>query len=311
MKDAPPLMSENEADRVWRQGVDNLFSSGKETIKQLKQQVKKLQDQISQQQHIERAMPAQPNESRASPSEQQFTSRIFRQGRMANTADKNTKSTATQSNLEERAFLGSDQSRASNKMFYPSSAVPKTQKGHIFENKNVESQSSASEKPPTVSSKQAHGKSVGNKKETPAFSTRINDQDADNHADSALQAPKNKRKGNDFGHGTFWNRPANPKRKNISEPKAFALHEEQPRPYDLIVDTGASHVLFQQRHMDLLRHVELSHPKRKPFAILKAANGQILKAIGRGTFRIKQIAVVAYLQKRRPCTQSTWDCPVC
>ncbi len=106
---------------------------------------------------------------------------------------------------------------------------------------------------------------------------------------------KNKRKGNDFGHGTFWNRPANPKRKNICEPKALALHEEQPRPYDLIVDTGASHVLFQQRHMDLLQHVELSHPKRKPFAVLKAANGQILKAIGRGTFRIKQIAVVAYI----------------
>jgi hypothetical protein len=119
----------------------------------------------------------------------------------------------------------------------------------------------------------------------------------DKHADSRRKAPINKRKGNDFGQGTFWNRPTNPKRTNTSEPKALALHGENPQPHDLIVDTGASHVLFQQRHMDLLRHVEISQPNCKPFAILRAANGQILKAIGRGIFRIKQIAVVAYIFK--------------
>ncbi len=49
--------------------------------------------------------------------------------------------------------------------------------------------------------------------------------------------------------------------------------------------------------MGLLRDVELARPNRKPFAILKAANRQILKAIGRGIFRIKHIAVVAYVFK--------------
>jgi hypothetical protein len=93
----------------------------------------------------------------------------------------NTQSTKTQSNLEEQVFLGGDQSRASNKMVYPSSAVQKTQK----------SQSSPSKQPSKMPLKQTHGKSVQSKKEKTAFSTRNNDQDADNLADSpALQAPK-------------------------------------------------------------------------------------------------------------------------
>jgi hypothetical protein len=129
MKDAPPIMSENEADKVWRQGVDNLFTSGKNTIEKLKSQVEKLQNQIAQQQHIERAMSAQPIESRtANASEQQLTSRIFRQGRKTYTADKNTDLTKTQSKLAKQALFGMNQSHGSIKNFCSSSAVPKTKK---------------------------------------------------------------------------------------------------------------------------------------------------------------------------------------
>jgi hypothetical protein len=55
--------------------------------------------------------------------------------------------------------------------------------------------------------------------------------------------------------------------------------------------------LFQKKHMGLLTNVQLSNPNLRPFAILKAANGQVLKAIGRGVFKIKKISVVAYIFK--------------
>jgi hypothetical protein len=65
------------------------------------------------------------------------------------------------------------------------------------------------------------------------------------------------------------------------------------------VDTGASHVLFQQKHRQLLTDnkdpLQLSKPQQRPFATLRAANGQVLTAIGRGIFRIKNIAVVAFI----------------
>jgi hypothetical protein len=47
--------------------------------------------------------------------------------------------------------------------------------------------------------------------------------------------------------------------------------------------------------VDLLTHVQFSAPPLAPFAILCAANGQELTAIGRDIFTIKHIAVVAYL----------------
>jgi hypothetical protein len=104
-----------------------------------------------------------------------------------------------------------------------------------------------------------------------------------------------KRKGNDFGSGTFWNRPVQPKRRAHQEYEALALHSTPLSPYDLIVDTGASHVLFQKKHRKLLTDVQLSKPNHRPFATLRAANGQVLTAIGQGIFRIKKIAVVAFI----------------
>ena len=47
--------------------------------------------------------------------------------------------------------------------------------------------------------------------------------------------------------------------------------------------------------MDLLTNVQLSKPNTNPYAILRAANGQVLTAIGKGIFQVKTISVVAYV----------------
>jgi hypothetical protein len=46
-----------------------------------------------------------------------------------------------------------------------------------------------------------------------------------------------------------------------------------------MVDTGASRVLLRQQHMGLLTNVQMSEVGQLPFAILRAANGQILSSI--------------------------------
>jgi hypothetical protein len=84
-------------------------------------------------------------------------------------------------------------------------------------------------------------------------------------------------------------------RRNPATSDALSIVQTEPSSRTFIVDTGASHVLFQERHVDLLTHVQFSAPPLAPFAILRAANGQELTAIGRGIFTIKHIAVVAYL----------------
>ena len=109
------------------------------------------------------------------------------------------------------------------------------------------------------------------------------------------QKEKKREMDNEFGDGSFWNRPAHTKRKSVKDLEALSVPNVSPRSHDLIVDTGASHVLFQAKHRDLLTNVQLSKPNHKPFAILRAANGQMLKAIGRGIFTVKSISVVAYI----------------
>ncbi len=108
-----------------------------------------------------------------------------------------------------------------------------------------------------------------------------------------LKGPKQPKKGNDFGADTFWNLPG--KARRPSNVEALAAAREPPTPDDLIVDTGASHVLFQKKHMSLLTNIQMSNPHCKPFAVLRAANRQVLQAVGRGMFTIKSISVVAYI----------------
>jgi hypothetical protein len=120
-------------------------------------------------------------------------------------------------------------------------------------------------------------------------------EDARQRDDAGQESGQKRQKGNDFGGGTFWNRPTTSRRKPPAEHEALSVNAPGPPTKTFIVDTGASHVLFQRKHMDLLTHVQFSGESLQPFAILRAANGQELTAIGRGIFTIKHISVIAYL----------------
>ena len=65
----------------------------------------------------------------------------------------------------------------------------------------------------------------------------------------------------------------------------------------LIVDTGASHVLFRERDTSILSNVQMSQAGSSPFALLRAANGALLSAIGRGMLNISTVTVIAYIFK--------------
>ena len=67
------------------------------------------------------------------------------------------------------------------------------------------------------------------------------------------------------------------------------------KPKHLIVDTGASHVLFRKEDSHWLSHVQFSPPSSSPFAILSAANGASLNAIGRGMFTVGTVTIVAFI----------------
>ncbi len=62
-----------------------------------------------------------------------------------------------------------------------------------------------------------------------------------------------------------------------------------------IVGTGASHVLFKERDSSILANIQMSPVGSSPFAILRAANGAFLSAIGRGMLTIGSVTVIAYL----------------
>jgi hypothetical protein len=72
----------------------------------------------------------------------------------------------------------------------------------------------------------------------------------------------------------------------------FSATTEAPNKH-LIVDTGASHVLFREQDSHVLANVQWS--VSPPFAILKAANGALLNAIGRGMLTIHTVTVVGYI----------------
>jgi hypothetical protein len=73
-------------------------------------------------------------------------------------------------------------------------------------------------------------------------------------AQSAAKTTK-QQKCNDFGGGTFWNRPTTSRRDTSTSSHALSTTVTPSPPHHLIVDTGASHVLFKEQHMDLLTHV--------------------------------------------------------
>jgi hypothetical protein len=65
----------------------------------------------------------------------------------------------------------------------------------------------------------------------------------------------------------------------------------------LVVNTGASHVLLRASDSHILTHTQITLPQQRPFAILTAANGAKLMAIGRGLLTVNTVTVAAYIFK--------------
>jgi hypothetical protein len=85
-----------------------------------------------------------------------------------------------------------------------------------------------------------------------------------------------------MGHG-----PTNAKAFMVGGPESPLNH--------FIVDTGASHVLFKERDSSILANIQMYPVGSSPFAILRAANGAFLSAIGGGMLTIGSVTVIAYL----------------
>jgi hypothetical protein len=316
MKNTPPLMSNDEADRVWRQGVDTLLGQRSPTINELKNQIHQLQQQVQQREAIERQTQTHPHGNT-------FASRISRQGFRQPTADEKQKEAEDQSEADDTLFSTVRQSDGRKNKFTSSTALPTPKNDQFSPTRDGMDQSASNKKPlpnprapsgrklnsrvpiasrtsglsPSSLGSSSQGQQTDNMIPPPRTDHQIEGQSR-KHTRTVTSPTTTKRlKNNDFGGGTFWNRPALTKRTTSQEPKALVMSASPSAPYDLIVDTGASHVLFQKKHMGLLTNIQLSNPNLKPFAILKAANGQILKAIGRGVFRIKKISVLAYIFK--------------
>ena len=331
MKDTPPYMTDKEADQVWRQSNDALFGLQSPTNVELEQQIDNLQRLLQRRQSA--PDPIIPEDKRASqematwrqPIANAMTSRIFRQGMKSGISDKNETSSINQSNTHNEEFFSKvavpqtdtqvllqkrptkDQSQTSSKTNFLSqdndNDLREQRTGHKWADsprRQFGDHPRARWRPPSgppVHALAPYDQTTLNTKEKWAKAHEDNAKRADKgHLDEDKTAPPKKRKPpNDFGGGTFWNRPSASKRKPNHDGDVLMAHGASPQPHDLIVDTGASHVLFQERHMSLLTNVQISSPNKKPYAILRAANGQVLTAIGKGIFRIKHVAVVAYI----------------
>jgi hypothetical protein len=221
MRQEPPFMSDEEADNTWRRGVETSMSSRHPSIDDLQAQIDRLQHQIAQRQHIERATaPRQPDAH--------TRERFSRQGRETNTSDDLPKRAWDQSDLRTQEFFNTDQPEVENTSAKTSELVVKGQKRLESKNKNWANQSSSSKDPSRTrqsSPKQTSGQKKGAES---ADSGTLADQDA-------LKGSLKRKHANDFGGRTFWNRPSNPKRTSDRDPKALALNDSTPHPDDLII----------------------------------------------------------------------------
>jgi hypothetical protein len=75
----------------------------------------------------------------------------------------------------------------------------------------------------------------------------------------------------------------------------FARVNHSSKGVTALADSGASYILLQESVAHVLQDVEYSRDGETPFAELKAANHGILKAIGRGTLRVANLAVMTYV----------------
>ena len=323
MKDQPPYLSDKDADETWNQSNDQMFGEGCLTDEMIQGQIKAWQNILSQ-----RAAPNTTSHDDSVPSSgataawrqpiaKGLTQRVFRQGLKTKISDKNTKSTSDQSNRGNTTVFGDVEVSEDQKDC--------TREIRSFNNQSASSYDNISshEVPDTVVTNKDYGhrwedsprRQFGNHPRArwrpptspPALVLAPYDKATldraakweaihrENAKSVTAAPPKKRRTANEFGGGTFWNRPAEPKRKSRPQPEALSANDAVPCSHDLIVDTGASHVLFQMKHIDLLTEVQLSKPNSNPYAILRAANGQVLTAIGKGIFKVKTISVVAYV----------------
>jgi hypothetical protein len=266
MKNTPPLMSDEEADRVWRQGVDSLLGQRSPTINELKTQIHQLQQQVQQREAIER-------QTQTHPQGYPFASRISRQGWRQPTADEKQKEAEDQSEADDKLFSAVHQSESGKNKFTSSTALPTPKNDQFFPTNKRMDQSASNKKPllnPHAPSGQKLNSRVPKASRTSGFSpssvgSSTQGQQTDNlvppprtehqiegqsrkHTRTLTSPTTTKRlKNNDFGGGTFWNRPALTKRTTSQEPKVMVMNASPSTPYDFIVDTGASHVLFQKK----------------------------------------------------------------
>ncbi len=97
MKDQPPYMTDDEADRTWQQGNERLFGRKSPSIQDLQNQINDLQDQLDRR----KLQSSSDTMAQDTP----FTARIFRQGQKSNTSDKNPKHPLSQSKTHKKGFV--------------------------------------------------------------------------------------------------------------------------------------------------------------------------------------------------------------
>jgi hypothetical protein len=311
-------MSDEEADQVWHQSNQATFPSGTLTDAEIQHQIeilKSIQDQRSRQgssqtpmaEHTDQLPSSGATAAWRQPIAKGLQSKGFRNSTRNNTSDKTRKTDTSQSQSTNLGFLPPRDVSPSKKDFLPETHTQMSQ-----------SASSGQSVFSGLTDTDLAIRASGQKKTAKQRALATNEEDEDDDSTECWPSKTGMRRGNpkqdynkdgtrkvihkrkqtnDFGQDTFWNRPTKSKRKHTEGPDAFAATSIDPPTHNLIVDTGASHVLFQHKHMDLLRNVVLSRPGMSPFAVLRAANGQILTAIGKGIFQVKHISVIAYIFK--------------
>jgi hypothetical protein len=113
MKATSPIMTDEEADRVWCQSNDVLFGTRSPTILELTQQISNLQKLLDQRKqdlpnpiiHEDKQVTRETSAWRH-PIAQGMQSRFFRQGVKGDTADKNIKKAPANQHREMKVFRG-------------------------------------------------------------------------------------------------------------------------------------------------------------------------------------------------------------
>jgi hypothetical protein len=190
MRNEPPFMSDEEADRVWRRGVETSMGSRQKTIDELQAQVDRLQQEIAQRQHIERATgPRQ-----ATPP---LLERIFRQGSRTNTAEDLPRMPWDQPELRPQVFFNADQPEVGETFFKTSKVVVKGKKRLESQNRDCAHQSSPTENPsftrPSPPEQNSGRKNVA----------KSQDSGKSAHQHDGEKISLKRKQPNDFAGGTF------------------------------------------------------------------------------------------------------------